>query len=548
MKHYLSSRIAKTATTFGAIELLHRMMPPQVVIHIGAGTGNGEMHFWRHWSVPHALIIDADPVRLEWADSLAIENPAWQVRSVVLADHNNEVDYYRASNPDQDGLISPEKLTIFWPNLCISESMRRQTQRLDSLLSDQALTSFQQDLSTWLLIDCLPVLPILEGAGSDLDRWSVLWLSVLLKPLADDDTVGTLNDLEIYLRPHGYRCIHVFEDNHPAVGKALFIRDWHAQLTPVVKKLKEENSVIISEKANLEQRALAANSNLQNQIGLLTQARDEQSQLATERQAQVVALTQEKTVLAEQRQALDQEINALKQVRDEQSQLATERQAQVVALTQEKTVLAEQRQALDQEINALKQAREAQSQLATERQAQVVALTQEKTAWEEQRQALDQEINALKQAREEQSQLATERQAQVVTLTKEKTVLAEQRQALDQEINALKQLCDEQSQLAAERQAQVTVLTNEKAALFEELKLLVEEIRALNQAKDEQARIVNDVRNEFEQLQSKLQQCEIRVVTLESELVEKDVRQRMLNEEMIKAEAQIDLIKDVLLR
>jgi hypothetical protein len=380
MKQSISNLIGKATASLDVLELLSRIMPPQAIIHIGAGAGIGDMHLWKRWAVPHALIIDANPARLDWVESLAAENPAWQVRAVVLSDGNNEVDYYRASNPDQDGLISPEKLAVLWPNLHTRESMRRQTHRLDSLLGDLALASFRQDLSTWLLIDCLPALTILEGAGSDLDRWSVLWLRVLLKPLADDDTVGTLNELEIYLRPRGYRCIHVFEENHPAVGKALFIRDWHGQLMPIIKKLNEENSAIITEKVIFEQQALIVNNDLQNKISVLAEVHDEQSQLVAERQAQVVALTKEKT------------------------------------------------------------------------------------------------------------------------------------------------------------------------ALLEELKVLGEEIITLRKTRDEQARIATEVHNEFEHLQSKLQLREIHVVKLESELAERDVRQRMLNEEMIKAEAQIDLIKDVLMR
>ena len=46
------------------MQLLLKLAPPQAIIHIGAGTGNGEMHQWRHWDIPHALIIDADPNRL----------------------------------------------------------------------------------------------------------------------------------------------------------------------------------------------------------------------------------------------------------------------------------------------------------------------------------------------------------------------------------------------------------------------------------------------------------------------------------------------------
>ncbi|MGZ5535994.1 MAG: hypothetical protein ACXWFP_15750, partial [Methylobacter sp.] len=164
-------------------ELLRQIVPPKAVIHIGAGTGNGDMHLWRQWQVPCALILDADETRLDWAVKMATENPAWLVRSAVLAESEGEADFYNATNPAEDGLIPPEKLGGLWPNLRTSKQIRCQTQRLDNLLNDETLIALQQSSSIWTLIDCLPALPILQGAGSELDRWSILWLRVLLKPL-----------------------------------------------------------------------------------------------------------------------------------------------------------------------------------------------------------------------------------------------------------------------------------------------------------------------------------------------------------------------------
>ena len=208
----------KATAAFDHLELLRAMMPPKAIIHIGAGTGNGDMHRWRQWQVPSALLIDADPARLDWTEALTAANPAWQVRSAVLAERNGEADYYKATNPDLDGLIAPATLAALWPNLGTSEQLRCQTRRLDSLLHDEALSALKQEAFIWTLIDCLPALPILQGAGSELDRWSVLWLRVLLKPLSDGDTVGTLKELETFLTPHGYRCAVVSEGNHPAIA------------------------------------------------------------------------------------------------------------------------------------------------------------------------------------------------------------------------------------------------------------------------------------------------------------------------------------------
>ena len=145
------------------------------------------------------------------------------------------------------------------------------------------------------------------------------------------------------------------------------------------------------------------------QMQELTQSRDEQTKLATERQAQIQKLTQsrdEQTKLATERQA---QIQKLTQSRDEQTKLATERQAQIQKLTQ---------------------SRDEQTKLATERQAQIQKLTQ---------------------SRDEQTKLATERQAQIQKLTQSR---------------------DEQTKLAAERLA-LAIPSNKQAELTQENELLM---------------------------------------------------------------------------
>ena len=459
MKLPLSTENLK-ATALSYPELLCIIFPPQAVIHIGAGIGNGEMHLWRQWQVPAALILDADEARLDWATKAAEENPAWQIRCAVLAQTDGEVDYYHASNPAEDGLIPSEKLAVLWPNLRTSKQTRCQAQRLDNLLSEESLVALRESASVWVLINCLSALSILQGAGNELDRWSVLWLRVQLNPLIEDQTVGTLKDIEDFLEPHGYRCIYIAEGNHPAIGEAMFVRDWHAVMASRITQFSNENATITLEKLTLAERRDA----LEAEIATVTLARDEQAGVVVELQSRIDVLMQE---------------------RDTQATLANDRQAQIEALIH---------------ANAL--------------------LDQEKSMLAERRNVLEIEVATVTQARDEQAELAADRQSRIDLLTQER---------------------DSHAILANDRQVQNELLIQANITLNQEKS-------ALNQVRNEMTNCVTQYKVEIDQLQSQLQQKEALIAKSQSDFAENDARQRLLNDEMIKAEAQIDLIKDVLLR
>lgn len=456
------------------IMLLKRLAPPQAIIHIGAGTGNGEIHQWQQWEVPHALIIDADQDRLDWAEPLVAERPGWQILNTVLADTEDEIGYYQATNPDEDGLIPPERLTKLWPNLRTITNGHRPGQRLDRLLSEESCAVFNQSIPIWTFIDCLPALPILKGAGVLIDQWSVLWLRVLLQPTSGIEAGAVLENIDAFLQPHGFRCVDITESNHPAIGYAIFVRDWQAVLTPQIDGLTQTNTALAEGKAALASRRDA----LETEVATLTQARDLQSKLAAEGQSRVQALTQERDSLAAQANERQAQIDTLTQT--------------TAVLTEEKTSLAERRDALQSEVAALTQARDEKSQLAAKGQTGIQPLTQERDSH-------------AKQAVERQAQIDALTQT-AATLTEEKTALAALRDALQGEVATLTRVRDEQGKLAAES------------------------------------------KTERESLQIQLKQKGSRITQLESELAEFVARQQLLNDEMIRAEAQIDLIKDVLLR
>jgi hypothetical protein len=663
MKSSLLTEHKNKLTTDNQWEFLRLVAPPQVVIHIGAGSGKGELHQWRQWQVPCAVLIEADEARLDWANSSLAENPQWQTACAVLSDVNAEADFFIASNPAEDGLIAAEQLRVLWPNLSTREQQKRQVQRLDSLLQAEPYQALQQAQTVWTIIDCLTSLAILKGAGHEIEKWSVLCVRVLLKPLPEENTVGTLKDVEAYLLPYGYRCIEITESNNPAVGSALFVRDWQAVLQPKNEQLSQNNSQLVTDKSLLQLQLVER----QAQIDALTQEREQCAQQTAARQTQLEELTQakaaveqEKNSLVQSRDVLSNEVTILSHARDQQSQQANEHQAHINALTQEreqlgqqaaerqtqledliqvkaaveqeKTSLIQSLDALSNELTATQQGRDQQSQLAndrqahintltqerdqfaqqaTERQTQLDALTQAKAAVEQEktsliqsRDALSNELAATQQARDQQAQLAVERQAAIGALTQERDQFAQQaterqtqletltqakaaveeekasliqsRDALSNELVATHLARDEQAHLAAERQVQIetlsheltnnaqqaqqqqtqlegfiqtnAVLNQEKLGLAEQHDQLKNELVFLKQTLDQQALSIIESITERDQLQAQLEQQEAVMVKLKDQYAESDIRQRLLNDEVFKAEAQLELIKDVLLR
>jgi uncharacterized coiled-coil DUF342 family protein len=515
------------------INLLQRLAPPQAIIHIGAGIGGGEMHQWRQWDVPHALIIDADGDRLAWTEPLIVDRPDWQVLNVVLAEAEGETIFYRASNPGEDGVIPPERLKPLWPNLHTTVQEPHSTRRLDNLLTETSSVAFEQATPVWTFVDCLPALPILKGAGRHIDEWSVLWLRVLLQPVTETENDAQLESVIAFLEPLGFRCVNVTESNHPAIGYALFVRDWQARidaltrerdkqavqtadwqaqidaLTQAYADLNGEKDALAKEKSGLAVRHEA----LEQDVATLTQGRHEQEQRAAEQQAAIDALIQERDSHAAQAADRQAQIDAL-------TQACADLNGEKDALAKEKSGLAARRDALEQDVATLTHGRHEQERLAAEQQARIDALSLERDSHAAQAEDWQAQIDALTQAN--------------IELSGERDALAERVGALRTELTALTQSLGQQSQLATDRQTSIDEMTMAIEALKAEIQRLegvVEEYSTAMQAKDVAAK-----------------EKEGHYAKLEAQFAESERRQQSISEEMLRAGAQIDLIKDILVR
>jgi len=481
------------------VECLRQIMPPDRVIHIGAGTGQGFMNAWQTWGVSAALIVDANEARLAWAHELQ-----WQVHSAVLAQEAKEVDFFTASNPNEDGLISPEQLVALWPNLRSTETLPVQTQTLDHLVTTVDFFTSVEKVNLWLMIDCLSSLAILKGATHTIEKASVLWLRVLLEPLNSVDA-GSLQEIDAYLNDFGYRCVSVVESNHPRVGEAIFVRDWQDYVANGInekERLDSENAAL--RQARDEQHAMIVDQ--QQRLDAITQEREQVQAQLNEKQFHIDVLASEQLQLQALQSVFEAEKDAFRQERDHaQAQINELNHANSIAMA-DKSALenlieqqSEQRRVLQHELLALAQSRDEQTHFANERQHQLESLTAERDFHAAQHNEKQAQLDALTHERAElfaNQQLSAETLANVTQSRDEQTHLANERQAQIEQISNER---DQQAQLAVERMQQIEVLTNERDA-------------NVNLANERQAQI-EQVSNESNQLAQfaaeRMQQIEV---------------------------------------
>lgn len=148
----------------------------------------------------------------------------------------------------------------------------------------------------------------------------------------------------------------------------------------------------------------------------------------------------------------------------------------------------------------------------------------ERPCWELRRNAAHLRIMDLEQQ-------AIKLQEQLTRAKEEASVLASERQTLLDQANKSKA---EQVKLAEERRVQIEQLTRAKDEAARHAEELQKNLLRISRTRDEQAQLAGERQAQINKLEAILRDME--------------ARQGVMVEEMVKAEGQIDLIKDVLLR
>ena len=561
------------------------LFDPGAVVHLGAGTGQGPLHDWRQWPVPASLVLDAQPQRMAWAADWAAQGPErWVVDALVAGADGQAAKLHHASNPDESGLIPTKALQKLWPQLKALEATDIPTRSLDALLAEPAHAALLRAPNLWLVVDFFCTPEFWRGASATLAQARVV---VLRQTKTAPKGIEPLQDTADRMAALGYALAATLDSTHPEVVHAVYLRRLDHDLATAHQQ---------------EQQLAAAFDGLVQEKAALAAARDAEASAKAEALKQRDALVQEKAALSAARDAeASAKAEALKQ-RDAEASAKAQALKERDALVQDKTALAAARDAeasakaealkrLGQEIDAnVLLAKKLEDEIKTS-----LTLRRVNTDLDTEKAKLQQELSTLisqydvevraKQRALELSELGENNQAellkklseesrQLAALFQEKTKLSEALAVSEEKSNAMEdQVKILEKALAAETHATANAISQRDRESKEKIEALKAKAHLVEVSEDRKQKIENarkemqiilDDRNNIKEemqlrLQNELEAQKKKDLEIRSEIertvhilkVDNDAlrtRQAMMHEELLRAEAQIELIKDLLIR
>lgn len=283
------------------LENMRHVLPPVCVAVVG-GNVDKWPKFLHEWDVPAAYFIEADEAQFQRTQSRLNERGAWHACQALLWREAGEIEFYEASNPAENSVLSPDVLNAIWPNLKTRHQMRRHAITLDAVLNGGGRSA----PPNWLVVDCLPAMPIIEGARTWLNSFEVVIARVVLDDNIVPTTGATQVELDDFLCGRGFRRIFVNEERHPKVGSAVYIRDAKARL----KELADGKRCSDNLAEELERQLESARREKTKHDELLQSCRQEILALTVERDAHALLLAEKDKQITHLNEAIARERNA----------------------------------------------------------------------------------------------------------------------------------------------------------------------------------------------------------------------------------------------
>ena len=481
---------------------------------VGAGTGS-QLGDWRQLGCRQLLLAEAHPRLAEELGRRLRHDQGEHLLAVAVTGNEQPVATLQAlNNLAYSSLNQAADLFTYYPNLRRDEALQVPARSLEAIVDEQALDGRQHHA---LLIaapgQALQLLQATPAAALHTFSWVIIECSS--EPLYQDDA----SDSEIIAWMDGIG-FELVTDNPDAIfpqSQLLFERN--------ATRLAQHR--LHSEVAQLRSQSSSAAQNSQQQLQELEQQlqqRDETLReltgLANEQKQQLDELASENARLFSACEAMQAQLGELHQALQDQTGQANAQQAQIDAMGNERDQLASACEALGQQHAALTTAYDQQTSQISDLRAELATLTSRNSELALINEALENQRADLTGACQTQTQLANERQARADALSATASELASERDALAKDNARLTETCEAQTRSAGEFKAHLDKVSEQRDQLQ----------KALAEHKDT-----------FEANQGY-------VHTLEREAVEYQHRQRLLEEELVKSEAQLELIKDLLLR
>jgi hypothetical protein len=471
--------------------------PLGTVVHVGAGNGPVLEHYAR-LAPARAVLVEGDPDAAAQLQRRATTSTWAEEQAHPVAAQSGPLSWHRYNLPMLNGPLDAAALGTYYPRLRLAESRTLEALALTALLEALNLRDDAERIHV-LVLDVPGQEDVLLAAlpQGQLNAFGAVLLRGCREALHPGGAAAGQGVAQLRRRCYQAAVPHAEQESLWPVTLLRFdsARYQTEQLQQRIDTLE----------AVLGQREQAV-AELQAACVRLTDTADAQQRLLEARQTQLQVLTQAHANLENTAQEGRAQIDSLGQAKAAAEATAAERAARIELLVKERDEQAHRHQKNAKRLKSLQTEVEALRAKSAEAQTQRQALAQAKAELEQAAQTRQAQVEALTRANAAAQATLAERLVQIEHLTKAQDEQARRHQENAKSAQGLKA---ENDGLAAERgrlKAQI------EGALGKASELEATNKRLLREGQD------------------------------------RDARQRLLDSEIVKAEAQLELIKDVLLR
>lgn len=511
------------------------------VVHAGAGSCRQPQHYLQ-LGADDVLLIEAVPQLAASLRALTSGLEGVRVEEGALSPTEAEQDFYLLNNPVESSLLKPSALLEQFPNLKLRQVCKVRTLRLDRLLQSVVR---REGRSNVLVLEIKGMEhEVLRGLNSeDFEKFDFLVLETAAQPLYEG-AVPASQTIDV-LHAHGFDVVDAPVRPHLARQSLILRLDrGRAQLVQLHRNVSNQQSRI----AELE-AALAV------EVG---RTEDAEKQVA-EKSAVISGLQAQ---LEEEAQKCKRQAGLVARQEEELGRI----RPLVASLEQTKTDLESQFGKLRVQSEEEAQKSKQQAALLSRQEEELGRLRPHAAALEQRNAELESKLKeVLQKCKLQEERVARHEEdlqgvrPRVAALEKRNSELGAQLEAESKEFEArLKKITEDherESGLAATRQKIIHTLNGDLknqasryAALDEKLGETDAEYKALQKRVAEQQRTIETLTAKEEERARLAGEDQQRVKSLEKRNHENNARQHLLDSELVKAEVQLELIKDILIR
>ena len=320
---------------FQNLKILRQLFPIKGAIVVGAGLGEGPwIDLFKKINDGNILLIEAQEDRVKQLEAIFVDYESWHVKQHVVAEEEGESDFFVVANLGESSLLSPDELSELWPNVKLKHQYISQTIALDKIVE-------REDFEiNWLVVDCLPSMPILHGAEKLLSDVDAFVVRMLINEQPNNKHYSSMQDIDEFMQRHSFLRVSLEKEHHPALGYGIYVRDYGRLYQREVERIAEHEKK--SDELRCKLREIQDKSEKQKkQLKELQASNDSANKCFAESRARAEKLSKELSTLVKDQDNISITLGELKKKNQE--------------LLHEKEVLNEELENLRQQLRTEKQ-------------------------------------------------------------------------------------------------------------------------------------------------------------------------------------------------